>query len=126
MNCNYTPRAVGGSSALIASVRADYSLCAHTLHREAKKWVLAERGAAESTLLSVGQETVGILLPFAASYGCETGSSAVAALKTKRRFQINTEKDSALNSALKSCALQNKNKQKKAINSELPILKRKK
>ncbi|GFU87684.1 zinc finger BED domain-containing protein 5 [Trichonephila clavipes] len=34
-----------------------------------------------------------ILLPFSTSYLCETGFSAVAALKTKYRSQLNIEKE---------------------------------
>ncbi|XP_027132687.1 zinc finger BED domain-containing protein 5-like [Larimichthys crocea] len=41
----------------------------------------------------IGQKAVGILLPFATSYLCEIGFSAVAALKTKYRSQLNIEPD---------------------------------
>lgn len=36
---------------------------------------------------------MGILIPFATSYLCETGFSAVAALKTKYRSQLNIEQE---------------------------------
>lgn len=41
----------------------------------------------------IGQKAVGILLPFATSYLCEIGFSAVASLKTKYRSQLNVEHD---------------------------------
>uniref|UniRef100_A0A8C7Y7X1 DUF4371 domain-containing protein n=1 Tax=Oryzias sinensis TaxID=183150 RepID=A0A8C7Y7X1_9TELE len=41
----------------------------------------------------LGQRAMGILLPFATSYLCETGFSAVAALKTKYRSQLNIEQE---------------------------------
>lgn len=41
----------------------------------------------------IGQRGVGVLLPFATSYLCEIGFSAVAALKTKHRSQLNIEPD---------------------------------
>ena len=51
-------------------------------------WLSVER---EYPLL--GQRAMGILLPFATSYLCETGFSAVAALKTKYRSQLNIEQE---------------------------------
>lgn len=39
----------------------------------------------------IGQKAVGILLPFATSYLCEIGFSAVASLKTKYRSRLNVE-----------------------------------
>lgn len=39
----------------------------------------------------IGQRAVGILLPFATSYLCETGFSAVASIKTKYRSKLNIE-----------------------------------
>ncbi|KAM3838159.1 zinc finger BED domain-containing protein 5-like [Diretmus argenteus] len=39
----------------------------------------------------IGQKAVGILLPFATSYLCEIGFSAVASLKTKYRSKLNIE-----------------------------------
>lgn len=39
----------------------------------------------------IGQRAVGILLPFATSYLCEIGFSAVACLKTKYRSKLNIE-----------------------------------
>lgn len=41
----------------------------------------------------IGQRAVCILLPFATSYLCEMGFSAVASLKTKDRSQLNIEHD---------------------------------
>ncbi len=41
----------------------------------------------------IGQRAVCILLPFATSYLCEMGFSAVASLKTKYRSQLNIEHD---------------------------------
>ncbi|KAK2847350.1 hypothetical protein Q5P01_010349 [Channa striata] len=41
----------------------------------------------------LGQRAIGILLPFATSYLCETGFSVVAALKTKYRSQLNIEQE---------------------------------
>lgn len=41
----------------------------------------------------LGQKAIRILLPFATSYLCETGFSAVAALKTKYRSQLNIEQE---------------------------------
>ncbi|KAK6312255.1 hypothetical protein J4Q44_G00179190 [Coregonus suidteri] len=41
----------------------------------------------------LGQRAMGILLPFATSYLCEIGFSAVAALKTKYRSQLNIEQE---------------------------------
>ncbi|XP_053171455.1 zinc finger BED domain-containing protein 5-like [Scomber japonicus] len=41
----------------------------------------------------LGQRAMGILLPFATSYLCETGFSAVAALKTKYRSQLDIEQE---------------------------------
>lgn len=60
----------------------------------------------------LGQRAMGILLPFATSYLCETGFSAVAAIKTKYRSQLNIEQELRLqyhasNLASKSCALKN-------------------
>ncbi len=51
-------------------------------------WLGVER---EFTL--IGQKAVEILLPFATSYLCETGFSAVASLKTKYRSRLNIEHD---------------------------------
>ncbi|KAL6476274.1 hypothetical protein MHYP_G00147730 [Metynnis hypsauchen] len=51
-------------------------------------WLSVER---EYPLL--GQKDMGILIPFATSYLCETGFSAVAALKTKYRSQLNIEQE---------------------------------
>lgn len=41
----------------------------------------------------IGQRAVGILLPFATSYLCEIGFSAVAAIKTKYRSKLNIENE---------------------------------
>ncbi|XP_057706890.1 zinc finger BED domain-containing protein 5 [Corythoichthys intestinalis] len=41
----------------------------------------------------LGQKAMSILLPFATSYLCEIGFSAVAALKTKHRSQLNIEQE---------------------------------
>ncbi len=41
----------------------------------------------------IGQKAVEILLPFATSYLCETGFSAVASLKTRYRSRLNIEHD---------------------------------
>ncbi len=41
----------------------------------------------------IGQKAVEILLPFATSYLCETGFSAVASMKTKYRSRLNIEHD---------------------------------
>ena len=41
----------------------------------------------------IGQRAVGVLLPFATSYLCEIGFSAVASLKTKYRSRLNIEHD---------------------------------
>ncbi|KAL6472598.1 hypothetical protein MHYP_G00187860 [Metynnis hypsauchen] len=51
-------------------------------------WLSVER---EYPLL--GQKVTGILIPFATSYLCETGFSAVTALKTKYRSQLNIEQE---------------------------------
>lgn len=51
-------------------------------------WLGVEREYA-----AIGQRAVRILLPFATSYLCETGFSAVAALKTKYRSQLHIEHD---------------------------------
>lgn len=54
----------------------------------AEFWLRVEQGYA-----AIGQRAVHILLPFATSYLCEIGFSAVAALKTKYRSQLNIEHD---------------------------------
>ncbi|XP_030580905.1 zinc finger BED domain-containing protein 5-like [Archocentrus centrarchus] len=41
----------------------------------------------------LGEKAISILLPFSTSYLCETGFSAVAALKTKYRSQLNIEQE---------------------------------
>nr|XP_061783570.1 zinc finger BED domain-containing protein 5-like [Nerophis lumbriciformis] len=47
----------------------------------------------ENEYALIGQRAVSILLPFATSYLCEIGFSAVASLKTKYRSQLNIEHD---------------------------------
>ncbi|XP_073328897.1 zinc finger BED domain-containing protein 5-like [Pagrus major] len=59
-----------------------------TAHTLSEFWIGVER---EYPL--IGQRALYILLPFATSYLCEIGFSAVASLKTKYRSQLNIEHD---------------------------------
>ena len=62
--------------------------CVFTSQTLSEFWLSVER---QYPLL--GQKAMGILIPFATSYLCETGFSAVAALKTKYRSQLNIEQE---------------------------------